>query len=143
VWNLPARNPGFTGRDGLLVAVRERLLAGDKAVVQAFRGMGGVGQTQLAIEYAYRFAGAYDLAWWVDSEQPALIGDQLAALGMALGRSRKTCSPGAPRSFRPNWSRGPLIRWAGRQGNTLRSASNLAADLRALGEADEDSARSG
>ena len=65
VWNLPARNVGFTGRDGLLVAVRERLLAGDRAVVQAFQGMGGVGKTQLAIEYGHRFAGTYDLAWWV------------------------------------------------------------------------------
>jgi len=85
VWNLPARNPGFTGRDGLLVAVRERLLAGDKAVVQAFQGMGGVGKTQLAIEYAYRFAGAYDLGWWINAEQAGLIGDQFAALGAALG----------------------------------------------------------
>jgi len=46
--------------------------------------MGGVGKTQLAIEYAYRFAGAYDLAWWVNSEQAGLIGDQFAALGAAL-----------------------------------------------------------
>ena len=66
VWNIPARNPGFTGRDGLLVAVRERLLAGDRAVVQALQGMGGVGKTQLAAEYAHRFAGTYDLAWWVN-----------------------------------------------------------------------------
>jgi hypothetical protein len=85
VWNVPARNAGFTGRDGLLVAVRERLLAGDRAVVQAFQGMGGVGKTQLAAEYAHRFAGTYDLAWWVNSEQAGLIGDQFAALGMALG----------------------------------------------------------
>ena len=92
VWNIPARNLGFTGRDGLLVAVRERLLAGDKAVVQALAGMGGVGKTQLAIEYAHRFAGAYDLAWWIDSEQAALIGDQFAALAGAL----RCAEPGAP-----------------------------------------------
>ena len=85
VWNIPARNPGFTGRGGLLAAVRERLVAGDTAVVEAFQGMGGVGKTQLAIEYAHRFADSYDLAWWVNAEQGGLIGDQLAALGMALG----------------------------------------------------------
>jgi hypothetical protein len=85
IWNIPARNAGFTGRDGPLVAVRDRLLAGDKAVVQALHGMGGVGKTQLAVEYAYRFAETYDLAWWVNSEQGGLIGDQVAALGLALG----------------------------------------------------------
>jgi Domain of unknown function (DUF4062)/Tetratricopeptide repeat len=85
VWNVPARNPGFTGRDGMLAAVRVRLLAGDRAVVQALQGMGGVGKTQLAIEYAHRFADSYDVAWWVNAEQAGLIGDQFAALGAALG----------------------------------------------------------
>src|SRR5260370_753111 len=79
VWNIPARNPGFTGRDGLLEAVRERLLAGDRAVVQALHGMGGVGKTQLAAEYAYRFAGTYDLAWGVGAGQGGPICDQFAA----------------------------------------------------------------
>jgi DNA-binding phage protein len=85
VWNVPARNPSFTGRDDLLATVRERLLAGDRAVVQALRGMGGVGKTQLAAEYAHRFADSYEVAWWVSSEHPGLIGDQFAALGVALG----------------------------------------------------------
>jgi hypothetical protein len=85
IWNVPARNPGFTGRDALLVAIRERLLAGDRAVVQALHGMGGVGKTQLAAEYAHQFAGTYDLAWWINSEQGGLIKDQFAALGDALG----------------------------------------------------------
>jgi len=85
VWNIPARNPGFTGRGDLLAEVREELLAGDKAVVQALHGMGGVGKTQLAAEYAHRFAGTYELAWWINAEQGGLIGDQVAALGLALG----------------------------------------------------------
>jgi transcriptional regulator with XRE-family HTH domain/tetratricopeptide (TPR) repeat protein len=85
VWNIPARNPGFTGRDDLLAQVRDRLLAGGTAVVQALHGMGGVGKTQLAAEYAHRSAGSYELAWWVNAEQGGLIGDQVAALGLALG----------------------------------------------------------
>ncbi len=85
VWNIPARNPGFTGRDDLLAEVREQLLAGDKSAVQALHGMGGVGKTQLAAEYAHRFAGTYGLAWWINAEQGGLIGDQVAALGLALG----------------------------------------------------------
>jgi hypothetical protein len=44
-----------------------------------------VGKTQLAAEYAHRFAGSYDLAWWINAEQGGLIGDQVAALGLALG----------------------------------------------------------
>ena len=85
LWNIPARNPAFTGRDGLLAAVRERLQAGQAAVVQALYGMGGVGKTQLAAEYAHRFAGSYDLAWWINAEQSGLIGDQVASLGQGLG----------------------------------------------------------
>jgi hypothetical protein len=85
VWNVPARNPGFPGRDGLLITVREALLSGDRAVVQALHGMGGVGKTQLAIEYAHRFAGGYDLVWWVNAESPGLVGEQFAALAAELG----------------------------------------------------------
>ena len=88
VWNIPARNPAFTGRDDLLAAVRERLQAGHAAVVQALYGMGGVGKTQLATEYAHRFAEGYDLTWWIDAEQDGLIGDQVVGLGMVLG-----CAP--------------------------------------------------
>jgi hypothetical protein len=61
LWNIPARNPGFTGRDELLARLRARLLSGDRRVVPALQGLGGVGKTQLAVEYAHRFAGHYNL----------------------------------------------------------------------------------
>jgi hypothetical protein len=85
VWKVPPRNPRFTGRDGMLTELRQRLRADEPTlVVQALYGLGGVGKTQLAIEYAHRFAADYDLVWWIDAEQPVLIPDQLAALAARL-----------------------------------------------------------
>jgi hypothetical protein len=84
VWNIGPRNPGFVGRDVTLVQLRERLRSGGTAVVQALHGMGGVGKTQVAIEYTYRYAGAYDVVWWVSAEKASLIGEQYAALASEL-----------------------------------------------------------
>nr|BFE76315.1 hypothetical protein GCM10020092_096160 [Actinoplanes digitatis] len=68
---LPPRNPHFVGREGLLVDVRASL--GDGPVVllpAAGHEIGGTGRTQLAVEYVYRYADAYDLVWWIPAEQP-------------------------------------------------------------------------
>ncbi|MGY1762695.1 FxSxx-COOH system tetratricopeptide repeat protein [Geodermatophilus sp. SYSU D00779] len=86
VWKVPPRNPRFTGRDGMLAELRRRLHAGEGTLaVQALYGLGGVGKTQLAIEYAHRFAADYDLVWWIDAEQSVLIPDQVARLAARLG----------------------------------------------------------
>src|ERR1700761_2281515 len=63
IWNLPPRNLVFTGRESSLTALRSQLTGGHRSVVHALNGMGGVGKTQLAVEYAHRFSGEYDLAW--------------------------------------------------------------------------------
>jgi TIR domain/Tetratricopeptide repeat len=85
VWNVPTRNPHFTGRAEMLRELHQRLQAGEATlVVQALYGLGGVGKTQLAIEYAHRFAADYELVWWIDAEQPVLVAHQLAQLASKL-----------------------------------------------------------
>jgi tetratricopeptide (TPR) repeat protein len=87
VWNVPRRNPHFTGREATMTRVREGLLGGRQAVVQALHGLGGIGKTQLALEYAHRFASQYDTVWWIDAEQadqiPVHYTELAARLGMA------------------------------------------------------------
>jgi tetratricopeptide (TPR) repeat protein len=87
IWGqVPIRNPDFTGRERLIEQLRAELTAVSKVSVlpQALHGFGGVGKTQLAIEYVYRYADEYDLVWWVSAEQPQVIRQSLATLGERL-----------------------------------------------------------
>lgn len=85
VFEVPARNLRFTGRQELLDRVRLQLIEAGAVAVTALHGLGGVGKTQLAIEYAHRYASSYDVVWWVDAEPASLIGEQLAALAPRIG----------------------------------------------------------
>ncbi|MFD8046022.1 FxSxx-COOH system tetratricopeptide repeat protein [Streptomyces chartreusis] len=87
VWgNIPPRNPNFTGRVDLLELLSSRLREGTTAVLpEALHGMGGVGKTQLAIEYAYRHQSEYDIVWWIPAERPGQIGQSLVELAQRLG----------------------------------------------------------
>ncbi|MFI1192588.1 FxSxx-COOH system tetratricopeptide repeat protein [Micromonospora sp. NPDC020750] len=82
----PPRNPNFTGREDELRELRE-LLTGDVTAVvpTAVLGPAGVGKTQLAVEYAYRFAACYDLVWYVRSEQLSTVRADLAGLAASIG----------------------------------------------------------
>lgn len=50
VWNVPARNPNFTGRSKALEQLRVAMHTSGTVAVQSLRGMGGVGKTQLATD---------------------------------------------------------------------------------------------
>jgi len=86
-WNVPSRNVDFTGRDGLLDRLHGELAGDGKAVAlaRALYGLGGVGKTSVALEYAHRFKADYDLVWWIPAEQPQEISLALATLAVRLG----------------------------------------------------------
>jgi tetratricopeptide (TPR) repeat protein len=86
--NLPARNRDFSGREELLQQLHDSLQAESVAAVvptTAVAGLGGVGKTQLVLEYAHRFGSDYGVVWWVAADQALAISGQLAALARQLG----------------------------------------------------------
>jgi hypothetical protein len=88
VWNVPyLRNTFFTGRDALLLQLRAHFLAGQTAVLtqgpQALSGLGGIGKTQVAVEYAYRYARDYDAVLWARAEsEEALHASYIACAAL-------------------------------------------------------------
>lgn len=86
VFQAPARNLGFIGRDSTLNELRERLNATTaQSGPVVLQGIGGVGKTQIAMEYVHRFAADYDVVWWVSAEQQSVIVTGLANLAQELG----------------------------------------------------------
>ncbi|MFC0528939.1 FxSxx-COOH system tetratricopeptide repeat protein [Phytohabitans kaempferiae] len=84
IWGgVPLRNPAFTGRESLLLTLQRALERRAKASVlpHALHGMGGVGKTALAVEFAYRYADRYDLVWWIPAEHQSLVLQSLYQLG--------------------------------------------------------------
>jgi tetratricopeptide (TPR) repeat protein/transcriptional regulator with XRE-family HTH domain len=87
-WHLPHhRNPLFTGRDDLLDCLHCALNGGGPvalARMYALSGLGGIGKTQTTIEYAYRYADAYQAIFWVRAESRAALLSDMVALAETL-----------------------------------------------------------
>lgn len=51
-------------------------------------GLGGVGKTELALEFTHRYGADYDVVWWIAADQPTSVTADLAALAEELGVER-------------------------------------------------------
>ncbi|MER6968897.1 FxSxx-COOH system tetratricopeptide repeat protein, partial [Streptomyces halstedii] len=75
-------------------------------------GMSGVGKTQLAAEYVYRFGSEYDVVWWVNAEKRVTYRRRLAELAPQLGLSTGAEYGERLRAVRDSLRRGePFGRW--------------------------------
>src|SRR5579864_518822 len=80
LWHIPyQRNPFFTGREDVLAQLH-RALQADATVAlshsQGISGLGGIGKTQTAVEYAYRYRQEYQSIFWVRADSSsALMAD--------------------------------------------------------------------
>ncbi|MFJ1805631.1 MULTISPECIES: SAV_2336 N-terminal domain-related protein [unclassified Streptomyces] len=84
-WNVGRRNPDFTGRERVLAHLRDVFAPEERGAVQVLHGQVGVGKTEVAVEYAHRFARLYNAVWWIDAKDAERIPVQYAELGFHLG----------------------------------------------------------
>lgn len=86
------RNPYFTGRETVLIQLHEQLsahLTGQQSshptTVVALSGMGGIGKTQTAIEYAYRYSATYSAVFWARAESGETLFADFVGIAQQLG----------------------------------------------------------
>ena len=88
IWNVPYRqNPYFTGRKELLEILYQKLTTEHTTALtqtQAITGLGGIGKTQIAIEYTYQHRKNYQVIWWIRAEEPATLAADYTQLAIEL-----------------------------------------------------------
>jgi tetratricopeptide (TPR) repeat protein len=84
--NLPAHNPKFVGRESEMQHLHESVALGRVGVLTTVQGVGGLGKTALAIQYACAYADFYSGGRWIVkcAGETSLAG-ALRSLDLTLG----------------------------------------------------------
>lgn len=120
--NLPVHNCYFSGRvehlnnmDALFKKKKRDIVS----ICQNISGLGGVGKTQLAVEYAYRYHRGYKNGiWFVIAENPMTIYNSFVAFSECFGLS-------LPPEFKPENLQQAVRAWLLENHNWLLILDNL------------------
>lgn len=106
IWDVPyQRNRFFIGRTSALNTLRQCLLAGEPmALTQAISGLGGIGKSQTAAEYAYRYRDQYDAVLWLRATPEHFASDVLRIATLLH-------LPAASKPLEPSQVMRALLRW--------------------------------
>jgi tetratricopeptide (TPR) repeat protein len=63
--NVPSSSANFVGREKELDEIHEKLQMGQGVSVCAVEGMGGLGKSELALQYAWRYREEYEARYWL------------------------------------------------------------------------------
>ena len=86
IFYLPmGRNKEFIGRDAEMTILEKTLKKEHRSTIHAVCGMGGLGKSQLALEYAYRHEKEYALVYWIRSEYMETLKADYRTLGQEMG----------------------------------------------------------
>ncbi len=80
------RKEYFTDRDDLLAELyKEHATSPQSLTIHALTGMSGIGKSEVVIEYARRYSGAYSVIWWSQASTRQAVRRSLAKLATMLG----------------------------------------------------------
>jgi tetratricopeptide (TPR) repeat protein len=91
-WVMPRPLRFFTGREAFLATLRDTLLSNSSDAVtqpQAITGLPGIGKTQTAIEYAYKYRDQYTAAFWVNGESRSSLLSGFLSVAKRLDISKR------------------------------------------------------
>jgi hypothetical protein len=84
-WNVPPKNNNFIGRRKLLEKIEDHFsLKTNTAVLTACHGLGGIGKTQVALEFVWRHYKKYNGVVWFNAENRDRLQDDYISLGREL-----------------------------------------------------------
>ena len=93
IWNIPyLRNDYFTGREEILAQLHTRFKANNTTALSqrhAMSGLGGIGKTQIAVQYAHQHRQDYQAVLWARAESHKTLTSSFVEIATLLDLPQK------------------------------------------------------